>query len=84
MRHMERDEENRWTAAVAATLRAERGVAGLTQAEVSRRTGIARTSYRFYEEGSRQPDAVQLAKIAEAFHLPLSRLVAEIERRAAQ
>jgi len=79
---MEHADEMRWISAVAATLRAERGVADLTQAEVSRRTGVARTSYRLYEEGKRQPDVVTLAKIAEAFKIPLSRLFAEAERRA--
>ena len=67
---------------MAATLRAERAVAGLSQAEVERATGIARTSYRFYEEGKRHPDTVQLARIAEAFGIPWLKLVSEIERRA--
>ena len=79
---MEQRERELWSAAVAATLRAERGVAGLSQAEVERRTGITRTSYRLYELGKRQPDMVQLAGIAEAFGVPLSRLIAEVERRA--
>ncbi|MFD6093680.1 helix-turn-helix domain-containing protein [Oerskovia sp. NPDC060338] len=78
---MERTEEEKWIAAIAATLRAERGVAGLSQAEVSRRTGIARTSYRFYEEGERQPDVLQLAAISEAFGMSLSQLIAEVVRR---
>lgn len=78
---VERTEEEKWIAAIAATLRAERGVAGLSQAEVSRRTGIARTSYRFYEEGERQPDVLQLAAISEAFGKPLSELIAEVVRR---
>ena len=79
---MEQHERELWSAAVAATLRAERGVAGLSQAEVERRTGIARTSYRLYELAERQPDMVQLAALAEAFGVPLSRLIAEMQRRA--
>lgn len=79
---MEQHEEVRWATAVAETLRAERSVARLTQAEVSRRTEIARTSYRLYEEGKRQPDLVQLAKIVEAFGISFTGFIAEVERRA--
>lgn len=81
---MEQVDRDRWAAALAATLRAERGVARLSQAEVERRTGITRTSYRLYEEGKRQPDMVQLAVIAEAFGVSPLRLVREVERRAKQ
>lgn len=69
---------------MAATLRAERGVAGLSQAEAGRRSGIARTSYRLYEEGLRQPDLVQLARIVEAFGISTVRFMAEVERRASE
>lgn len=79
---MEHEEEMVWRKAVAETLRAERAIAGLNQVQVSQRTGIARTSYRFYERGERQPDAVQLAAIAEVFGIPFSRLYSEIDRRA--
>ena len=82
MTRMEHEEQLKWEAAVAATLRAERGVAEISQAEAERRTGISRSSYRLYEEGKRQPDAVQLAKIAEAFGIPLTHLISEIARRA--
>ena len=79
---MEQRERELWAAAVAATLRAERGVAGLSQAEVERKTGITRTSYRLYELGSRQPDMVQLATIANAFRISPVHLISEIQRRA--
>ena len=79
---MEQADKDRWAAALAATLRAERGVAKLSQAEVERKTRIARTSYRLYELGERQPDLVQLAVIAEAFGVATSYLIAEVERRA--
>jgi len=69
---------------VAATLRAERGVAGLSQADVERLTGITRSSYRFYELGTREPSLTQLARIAEAFGISPGRLVSEIERRASE
>lgn len=72
----------RWVAAVAATLRAERGVAGFGQAALARRAGISRSSYRLYEEATRNPDVLQLAQIAEALGVPFSHLMAEIDRRA--
>lgn len=72
----------RWTAAVAATLRAERAVAELSQAQLSERAQIARTSYRLYEEGKRNPTVLQLAQIAEVLGIQFSYLIGEIERRA--
>lgn len=81
MFRMEHDLERRWSDAVAETLRAERAVAKLNQVQVADRTGISRSSYRLYEEGKRQPTAVQLAAIAEAFRVRLSYLVSEMERR---
>ena len=78
---MERKDQEKWIAAMAATLRAERGDAALSQAEVERRTGITRTSYRMYESGRRSPDALGLALIAEAFGILPSRLISEAERR---
>lgn len=79
---MDQEEMDRWTSAVAATLRAERAAAGLSQVQVADRTGIARTSYRFYELGERNPDTVQIAQIAEAFGVSFSYLMGEIDRRA--
>lgn len=79
---MEHIEEAKWASAVAETIRAERGVSKLSQAEVARRARISRSSYRLYEEGERQPDAVQLASIAQVLGVRLSYLVSEIERRA--
>lgn len=79
---MEQEATARWEAAVADTLCAERGIAKLNQVEAARRAGIARTSYRLYEQGERQPDAVQLAAIAEAFGISFAHLLGEIDRRA--
>ena len=76
-----RNEEG-WARATGHTLRAERGIANLSQADVSRKTGIARTSYRLYENGERSPTAVQLATIADTFGISFTKLLAEIERRA--
>ena len=78
---MEQHERQLWAEAVAAALRAERGVAGLSQADVERITGIARSSYRYYELATRNPDVVQIAQIAEAFGISFSRLMGEIDRR---
>lgn len=79
---MDQEQLEQWVAVVAATLRAERGIAGISQAEVERRTGITRSSYRLYELGKRQPDVGQLALIAEAFGVSVARLVSEAQRRA--
>lgn len=79
---MEQEATARWEAAGADTLCAERGIAKLNQVEAARRAGIARTSYRLYEQGERQPDAVQLAAIAEAFGISFAHLLGEIDRRA--
>lgn len=79
---MEQRERKKWEQAVARSLRAMRGEAGLSQAEVERRTKIARTSYRMYETGERQPTVVQLAEIAEALGISFSQLMSEINRRS--
>ena len=79
---MEQFERQQWAEAVAATLRAERAVAGLDQAAIARLTGIARSSYRFYEQAARNPDVVQLAQIAEALGITFPYLMSEIDRRA--
>ena len=79
---MEQNERQLWAEAVAATLRAERAVAGLDHAAIARLTGIARSSYRFYEQAARNPDVVQLAMIAEAFGVTFAYLMSEVDRRA--
>lgn len=79
---MEQEARRRWAKEVADTLRAERGISGLSQAAIERKAMISRSSYRLYEEAERQPNTVQLAQIAEALGIPVSRLFDEIERRA--
>lgn len=79
---MEQAEMARWNRAVADTLCAERGIAKLNQVEAARRAGISRSSYRLYEEDVRQPNATQLAAIAEAFGISFTYLMTEIARRA--
>lgn len=48
-----------------------RGVSGLTQAELARRTGIQSSVLSAYEHGRRQPSAAALARIARAASLEL-------------
>lgn len=78
---MEQWELSLWESAVADALSAERGVAKLNQVEAARRADIARTSYRLYEQGRRQPNAAQLAAIADAFGISFPYLMGEIKRR---
>ena len=77
---MKQDELDALDASVAETLRSIRGVAGISQAEMERRTGIARTSYRLYEKGQRQPDINALARIVEACETSLTSVMEDIER----
>ena len=81
---MDKGERNTIEEAVAEALRAERAAKDLTQTEVSRRTGIARTSYWLYEDGQRQPTITQLVQISDAMHIPLHQIIEEIERRVRQ
>lgn len=80
--HVTTEKERRWLRATADALRAERGIANLSQAEMARRTGISRSSYRLYEDAVRSPTAVQLALIAATLGKSFGSLLAEIERRA--
>jgi len=41
--------------------------AGMSQQEISKRLGIARTTYASYEQGAREPDIDMINKIAD-FH----------------
>ncbi|HZL06890.1 MAG TPA: helix-turn-helix transcriptional regulator [Coriobacteriia bacterium] len=81
---MEHEQEGKWSRAVAATLRSERGVARMNQVETARKAGISRSSYRLYEKEERQPTAVQLAAISDAFGVTLVHFVAEVARRASE
>lgn len=81
---MEHEEERKYLAAVAAALRSARGDAAISQAEVERRTGITRSSYRLYEEGVRAPNAAYLVSIARAFGISFTKLAAEIDRKVSE
>lgn len=50
---------------------------GLTQAEVSRQTGITRDLICRYKNGSREPSIRQLVKLAKFFHADLNELLEE-------
>lgn len=73
---------DRWGSAVAETIRAERAAAKLSQAEVSRRSGIPRPTYLRYESGERNPTFAQLAAIATAIGMPLSTFTKRVTERA--
>lgn len=71
----------KWDDATAATIRAERAGARLSQAEVAKRAGLARVSYIRYETGERKPNIAQVAAIAQALNIPFSTFIRRIEDR---
>lgn len=75
-------DQEKWLAAVADTIRAERAAAKLSQAELAARSGIPRVTFIRYETGDRRPNVVQLAQIAEGLRMPFSTLVRRMEERA--
>lgn len=50
----------------ASTLRAARQAAGLTQAELAGRAGVARSVLASYESGAREPSAATFLRILDA------------------
>lgn len=48
---------------------------GLSQAEISARVGIARTTYSGYENGAREPDHATLQKLADFFEVSIDYLL---------
>lgn len=66
---------------ISAQIRAERAAAGLTQAELGRRSGLPRLTVMRLESGARVPDATQLDRIAKALGLAASELVRRAEER---
>ena len=77
-------DQDRWSAAVAETIRAERAAAQLSQAELASKAGIPRVTYIRYETGERKPNLVQVARIAEALKIPLSTFARRVEERATE
>ena len=74
-------ERSAWSDAVSAQIRAERAAAGLTQADVVKRSGIPRSTYIRIESGSRVPDVTQLARLCDSWGLGLSEFFRRVEGR---
>lgn len=70
--------DNQVTGRVLRELREERG---LSQEVVSGLAGIARTHLTMIENGTRNPKVDTLWRICEVFDVPVSKLLAEIEKR---
>lgn len=56
-------------------LRAARAAAGLTQAEISQRLGVDKTTYCGYETGRRQPDINKLRQLIALLNVSADRLL---------
>lgn len=82
--HMDARQRSIWSDQLAATIRAERSAAGLTQSEMVTRTGIARSTYVRMEKGERVADITQIGLICQALKLPLSTFMRRVEERVTQ
>lgn len=76
-------ERSDFSEAVAAQVRAERAAAGITQAEVVRRSGLSRSTYLRIESGAHIADTTQLARICGVYGLALSAFFERVEDRVA-
>jgi len=70
--------------AVAATIRAERAAAQLTQQDLAKRSGLGYQTVMRLEKGERSPNVVQMAALCSVFGIPMSELVERAERRLAR
>lgn len=70
--------------AVAATLRAERAAAQLTQQELADRSGLGYQTVMRLEKGERSPNVGQLAALCAVFGMSMSDLVERAEQRLAR
>jgi transcriptional regulator with XRE-family HTH domain len=68
-------------AAVAAEIKFRRGVAKISQEELAHRADVNRTSIARMEIAKTQPSIAVLFRLAEAFEVDVSVLVAGIEQR---
>jgi len=66
---------------LAKRLKAARKSTGLTQQQVFKRCGIDDSSLSAFETGRSEPRLVQLDKLAEVYHLPLSYFFQESEQK---
>jgi transcriptional regulator with XRE-family HTH domain len=62
---------------VGARLRAERKARNLSQADLERRTGLARCRISWLENGRAVPTIETLAKISDALEIPVYRLLCD-------
>lgn len=69
------------SAAIAATVRAERAAQGWTQQELARQSGVSYGSVRRIEDGSRAADIAQADRLARAFGVTLTELLHMAEQR---
>ena len=65
----------------SARLRAHRHNSGLTQEDVARKTGIAYSTYRRYEQGGTVPDLLTAIRLADFFQVSLDDLAGRTDRR---
>lgn len=72
--------EDRLKIAFGTAMRKYREAAGLSQEEFARRAGVHRTYVGDVERGERNVSIVNMARIASALEIPLSRLIREMEK----
>lgn len=78
---MDSREKTPWTAAVAATVRAERAARGWTQDELVQRSGLSKSTIRRTESNDRVADISQIAKLADSFGVSLPEFFRMAEER---
>ena len=71
--------ETTYSAILGKILARKRKERGWDQAEIAQKTGINRSSWSRLENGETAPDAIQLAKIADAFGMKSKELFAEVD-----
>lgn len=80
MIRMEQEADAR-AAAVAATIRAERAAARLSQNELASRAGIPRPTYLRYERGDRNIPVITAIQLAEALGMTFGEFARRVEDR---
>jgi transcriptional regulator with XRE-family HTH domain len=67
--------------AFAAQLRAERAAAGMSQAELSKRSGVSPSTILRIEQGQRAMDIPQMAAFCRALGVSMTEFATQAERR---
>lgn len=70
--------ETTYLAVLGKILAQKRQAKGWDQAKIAQKTGINRSSWSRLENGEVAPDAIQLARIAQAFAMTPDQLLAEV------